>query len=242
MAMPVDASLALGTLQTLSDLQGAVVDPLSEEEPGKILHEISLPQGVLNQGWKGLLGRHQLRRRDSGRPPIALRKVQAYVYSDDASRPWMAYDAGDATLGDELAGRAKQLKKWIPCSPESLGDLHITNAPMADGRKIFDITDSNPHRAGASRRNRLPPGVPAMDDCTSGASGSPQKRVRDRPRGRSAPRRCRWVGSPISDRFQPPAHRTVLHAAATSAIESRSSDNGLRLAFPLTDSSSNSCL
>jgi glycogen debranching enzyme len=42
MALPVDASLALGTLQTLAERQGKVVDPLSEEEPGKILHEVRL--------------------------------------------------------------------------------------------------------------------------------------------------------------------------------------------------------
>jgi glycogen debranching enzyme len=42
MALPVDPSLALGTLQTLADRQGTVVDPLSEEEPGKILHEVRL--------------------------------------------------------------------------------------------------------------------------------------------------------------------------------------------------------
>ena len=40
MALPVDPSLALGTLQTLAAHQGRVVDPLSEEEPGKILHEV----------------------------------------------------------------------------------------------------------------------------------------------------------------------------------------------------------
>ncbi|MFF2298404.1 glycogen debranching N-terminal domain-containing protein [Arthrobacter sp. NPDC058127] len=42
MAMSVDPSLALGTLQTLADRQGAVVDPVTEEEPGKILHEVRL--------------------------------------------------------------------------------------------------------------------------------------------------------------------------------------------------------
>jgi glycogen debranching enzyme len=42
MALPVDPSLALGTLQTLADRQGRVVDPLTEEEPGKILHEVRL--------------------------------------------------------------------------------------------------------------------------------------------------------------------------------------------------------
>jgi glycogen debranching enzyme len=32
----------LGTLQTLADRQGRVVDPVTEEEPGKILHEVRL--------------------------------------------------------------------------------------------------------------------------------------------------------------------------------------------------------
>jgi glycogen debranching enzyme len=42
MSMPVDPSLALGTLQTLAERQGTVVDPVTEEEPGKILHEVRL--------------------------------------------------------------------------------------------------------------------------------------------------------------------------------------------------------
>ncbi|MCU1518646.1 MAG: amylo-alpha,6-glucosidase, partial [Pseudarthrobacter sp.] len=42
MALPVDPSLAFGTIQTLADRQGSVVDPMSEEEPGKILHEVRL--------------------------------------------------------------------------------------------------------------------------------------------------------------------------------------------------------
>ncbi|MFE4196793.1 glycogen debranching N-terminal domain-containing protein [Paenarthrobacter sp. NPDC056912] len=42
MALPVDPSLALGTLRTLADLQGSVVNTDTEEEPGKILHEVRL--------------------------------------------------------------------------------------------------------------------------------------------------------------------------------------------------------
>ncbi|MFF5212369.1 glycogen debranching N-terminal domain-containing protein [Streptosporangium sp. NPDC000396] len=40
MAMPLDQSLAVGTLRRLAHLQGKVDDPLTEEEPGKILHEL----------------------------------------------------------------------------------------------------------------------------------------------------------------------------------------------------------
>ena len=40
MAMMIDSDLALGTLQTLARFQGTEVDPLSEEEPGRIMHEM----------------------------------------------------------------------------------------------------------------------------------------------------------------------------------------------------------
>ncbi|MFC8427596.1 glycogen debranching N-terminal domain-containing protein [Streptomyces sp. NPDC057253] len=39
MALPLDQNLALGTLQTLARDQGSKVDPDTEEQPGRILHE-----------------------------------------------------------------------------------------------------------------------------------------------------------------------------------------------------------
>jgi glycogen debranching enzyme len=39
MALPVDPSLALGVLEALAELQGQRVDPHTEEEPGRIMHE-----------------------------------------------------------------------------------------------------------------------------------------------------------------------------------------------------------
>ena len=42
MALTVDPSLALDTLQTLAERQGNVVDALTEEQPGRILHEVRL--------------------------------------------------------------------------------------------------------------------------------------------------------------------------------------------------------
>ena len=42
LALPFDPALALATLQTLADHQGRREDPLSEEEPGRILHEVRL--------------------------------------------------------------------------------------------------------------------------------------------------------------------------------------------------------
>lgn len=40
MAMMIDSDLALGTLETLAAFQGQEVNPLTEEEPGRILHEM----------------------------------------------------------------------------------------------------------------------------------------------------------------------------------------------------------
>jgi glycogen debranching enzyme len=40
MALPLDSDLALGTLQELASLQGTKIDPITEEEPGRILHEM----------------------------------------------------------------------------------------------------------------------------------------------------------------------------------------------------------
>ena len=40
MLLPADPCVALGTLQTLADLQGETADPRTEEEPGRILHEV----------------------------------------------------------------------------------------------------------------------------------------------------------------------------------------------------------
>ncbi|CCQ46134.1 amylo-alpha-1,6-glucosidase family protein [Pseudarthrobacter siccitolerans] len=193
MALPVDPSLALGTLQTLADRQGTLVDPMSEEEPGKILHEVRLDissglslggkstyygsvdatplfvmllgsvsrwgfaadtiaallphadralewirdygdkdgdgfveyerlndQGLINQGWKDSWDGINFADGTLAEPPIALCEVQGYVYTAYLARAWMAYDAGDATLGNELADLAAQLKKrfneqfWMP--------------------------------------------------------------------------------------------------------------------------------
>jgi glycogen debranching enzyme len=193
MAMPVDSSLALGTLQTLADRQGSVVDLMSEEEPGKILHEVRLDvssalslggksayygsvdatplfvtllgavsrwgfaaetiaallpnadralqwireygdkdgdgfveyqrlndQGLINQGWKDSWDGINFADGRLAEPPIALCEVQAYVYDAYMARSWMAYDAGDQALADDLQDQADELKRrfneqfWIP--------------------------------------------------------------------------------------------------------------------------------
>jgi glycogen debranching enzyme len=51
MLMPVDAGLTVGTLTTLGAHQGTRVDPVTEEQPGRILHELRFgPAGTLALG------------------------------------------------------------------------------------------------------------------------------------------------------------------------------------------------
>ncbi|MEC4763727.1 glycogen debranching N-terminal domain-containing protein [Mycobacterium sherrisii] len=40
MALPLDVGLSIGTLQRLADLQGRRVDAVTEEQPGRIMHEL----------------------------------------------------------------------------------------------------------------------------------------------------------------------------------------------------------
>jgi glycogen debranching enzyme len=51
MILPLDPSLALGTLRTLASLQGTKVDMATEEQPGKILHEMRF--GMQASLWLG---------------------------------------------------------------------------------------------------------------------------------------------------------------------------------------------
>jgi len=51
MVLPLDPSLALGTMRTLASLQGIKVTPATEEEPGKILHEMRF--GMQASLWLG---------------------------------------------------------------------------------------------------------------------------------------------------------------------------------------------
>ncbi len=51
MVLPLDPSLALGTMRTLASMQGTKVTPATEEEPGKILHEMRF--GMQASLWLG---------------------------------------------------------------------------------------------------------------------------------------------------------------------------------------------
>jgi glycogen debranching enzyme len=104
MALPLDATLALGTVRMLADLQGMRVDPITEEEPGKVMHELRP-------------------KTDFGAVPIGSRG--AYYGAVDATPLFVMlvdelyrWEADDLILG-ELLPHVDRALQWI----EQFGDF-----------------------------------------------------------------------------------------------------------------------
>ena len=101
MLMPFTSELAVGPLQTLAEHQGARVNEQTEEEPGRILHEVRFGRAVhLTLGGSGtnygsvdattlfvmLLGELH----SWGQHPAAVRKLLPHA---DRALRWMVDDA-----------------------------------------------------------------------------------------------------------------------------------------------------
>ena len=110
MALPLDRSLARGTLRVLADLQGERIDAITEEEPGKIIHEL----------------RHGL---DSATLPYGSRR--AYFGSVDAS-PLFVMLVGelvrwgeDEQAVQELLPHVDRALDWIGNFGDADGDCFV---------------------------------------------------------------------------------------------------------------------
>ncbi|MER6531113.1 glycogen debranching N-terminal domain-containing protein [Streptomyces sp. NPDC001508] len=125
MLLPLGTELAAGTLRTLARRQGAVVDPATEEQPGKILHEVrrgsrefadtfALPPvyyGTVDATplWITLL-------HDAWRWGLAPEQVEGLLPHAESALAWMR-DHGDAG-GDgflkyvDLTGRGLANQGW----------------------------------------------------------------------------------------------------------------------------------
>jgi glycogen debranching enzyme len=106
MLLPWDAGLAAGTLQTLAAWQGSEVDPASEEEPGRILHEV----------------------RFGPASAVALGGRQAYYGTADATPLFVMllgelqrWGVKDATIAD-LLPHADRALAWIEDYGDADGD------------------------------------------------------------------------------------------------------------------------
>jgi glycogen debranching enzyme len=115
MLLPVDAGLALGTLTTLSSYQGTTSDPVSEEQPGRIPHEVRFgPAGTLALG-----GRH------------------AYYGSADAT-PLFVMAVGEllrwqpALVGPALVAAADRALDWLATDGDPDHDGFVEYARSSD--------------------------------------------------------------------------------------------------------------
>ncbi|MET0908788.1 MAG: glycogen debranching N-terminal domain-containing protein [Ilumatobacteraceae bacterium] len=97
MTLPFDVELAAGVLTTLAELQGTSDDPVAEEEPGKILHE------VRHQGGGGPFG---VRARYFG----SVDATPLFVVTVAEAWRWGALTS--ATL-DRLAPAIRAALRWI---------------------------------------------------------------------------------------------------------------------------------
>jgi len=93
MALPLDPSLALSTLQTLAEVQGRTVNPLTEEEPGRIMHELRRGPGSAD----ALGGSHYYGTADAT-PLFVMLLAQAWRWGADVDAVRALLPAADAAL------------------------------------------------------------------------------------------------------------------------------------------------
>ena len=133
MALPLGTDLAAGTLRTLARRQGTRTDPSTEEEPGKILHEVRATSSPAGPRCRRLL-RH--RRRDAAVDLAAARRLALGPGRRRGARrccpTWRPRSAG---CGTATGGRLRPLRRQTGRRPgqpglEGLGD----SIQFADGR------------------------------------------------------------------------------------------------------------
>lgn len=94
MLLPVDRHLAMDTLRTLAELQGARVHAETEEEPGRILHEVRFgPQAAL---WLG--GRNVYFGTADATPLFVMLLAEAWRWGADADDVAALLPAADRAL------------------------------------------------------------------------------------------------------------------------------------------------
>ncbi len=116
MILPLDPSLALGTLRTLASLQGTKCDPTTEEEPGKILHEMRF--GMQASLWLG----------GSSVYYGSIDATPLFVMLLGELRRWGL----DRRVVDELLPTADRALDWIVNYGDSDGDGFIEYARSTD--------------------------------------------------------------------------------------------------------------
>ncbi|WP_260859492.1 glycogen debranching N-terminal domain-containing protein [Streptomyces cupreus] len=137
MLLPLGTDLAAGTLRTLARRQGAVTDPATEEQPGKILHEV---------------------RRDTLQLTDALSLPPVYYGTVDATSLWITllHDAWRWGLPpgevEQLLPHAESALAWMRSQADAGGDGFLKYADHSgqglSNQGWKDSDDSIRHRDG----------------------------------------------------------------------------------------------
>ena len=107
MTLPFDQALAPGVLATLAALQGSKDDPIAEEEPGKILHELRVRAGM---------GPFSLRERYYG----SVDATPLFVATAAEARRWGALD------DDDLRSIAPAIERAVGWIQRNRGDGFVS--------------------------------------------------------------------------------------------------------------------
>ncbi len=109
MALIVDHDLARGVLHSLAELQGATENPLTEEQPGRILHEVRFDASTARS-----LGGHNIYYGTIDATPLFVMLLAEYWR-------WTA----DRDLVDQLLPNADRALDWVDNYGDSDGDGYV---------------------------------------------------------------------------------------------------------------------
>ncbi len=156
--LPERPDVARATLRALAALQGRAVDPETEEEPGKIVHEYwrVAPPRMAARGW-----------------PVRDGELRYYGSAD--STPWFLVvlaATGDSALAGELEAAWRGAAAWLEQALERGGGL-VRHGPGAPGalsqqgwRDAIDPLDPAGHGGGILREDGSAPEPPLADADT----------------------------------------------------------------------------
>jgi glycogen debranching enzyme len=156
--LPERPDVARATLRALAALRGRALDPETEEEPGKIVHEYwrRAPARLTARGW-----------------PVRDGELRYYGSAD--STPWFLVvlaATGDTALADELEPAWRGAASWLQQALERGGGL-VRHGPGAPGalsqqgwRDAIDPLDPAGHGGGIVREDGSAPEPPLADADT----------------------------------------------------------------------------
>ncbi|WP_200308626.1 amylo-alpha-1,6-glucosidase [Streptomyces adelaidensis] len=145
MALPLDLDLAIGTLQALAAVQGRRTDPFTEEEPGRIMHELRLGShstAIAGQRYYGSVDATPLfvmLLAEAWRWGADETTVRALLPAADAALDWVR-DYGDRD-GDGFVEYQRTSERGLPHQGWKDVDGSINNAQGEPGQTPIAVAE-----------------------------------------------------------------------------------------------------